>query len=338
MSRTRVFMGFAVSALTSLFLVAGSPALAQNKSVSELLLRDEIQEAETLLEKQPRTAQTIAFRGEIEFRKGHFEQADVLYREALKMDSKNARAHFGLGKLAMGKVKTKVSVQELARAVALDPKEPIYHLYASEAWGTDKNYTKQREELEAYLRLNPADEDRVNEAKAGLEVLKAFGSQEIAVVEAPENPSPIDFLTSLNLIFTSVKLNGKGPYRFAIDSGATQTVISEKVAAELGLQPIATSVVFGIGGPGKVETKLYKIDELTTGDVKGKNTPVGTFNDPLVSQIADGILGTSIFSDFIVTIDYPANELRLSRKRTAAVPGVEVLPVWFFSNLLLVPI
>ena len=76
------------------------------------------------------------------------------------MDSKNARAHFGLGKLALAKVKPKAAFQEFKRAIELDPKEPLYHLYASEAWGIDKNYAEQRKQLEEYLRLNPDDEDR----------------------------------------------------------------------------------------------------------------------------------------------------------------------------------
>jgi hypothetical protein len=69
-----------------------------------------------------------------------------------------------------------------------------------------------------------------------------------------------------------------------------------------------------------------------------RNTPVGTFNDPLISQFADGILATSIFSDFIVTVDYPGGQLALSRKRAPAADGAEILPVWFFSNLLLLPL
>jgi predicted aspartyl protease len=188
------------------------------------------------------------------------------------------------------------------------------------------------------LRLNPNDEDRVTEAKAGFETLKAFGSEDIAVVSAPDNPAPIRFRKSLNLIFASVLINGKGPYQFAIDTGATQTVVSEKLAGELALEPITSSVVFGIGGAGKVETKLYKMKELTAGDVTVKNTPVGTFNDPLVSQLADGILSTSIFSDFVITVDYPGGQLLLSKKRAPAPAGAEVLPVWFFSNLLLLPL
>src|SRR3954454_5992791 len=81
----------------------------QSGSVADLLLNDDIQQAEALLDKQPRTAESVALRGEIEFRKGNFEKADALYREALRTDQKNARGHFGLGKLAMAKVQGKTA-------------------------------------------------------------------------------------------------------------------------------------------------------------------------------------------------------------------------------------
>src|SRR5436190_3718597 len=109
MSRERVLRLSSVIAI-SLFLIP--PAVAQNLSIADLLIKDEIQQAEKMLEQQPKNAQTTAFRGEIEFRKGHFEQAEALYRESIKLDSQNARAHFGLGKLAMGRVKSKVALDE----------------------------------------------------------------------------------------------------------------------------------------------------------------------------------------------------------------------------------
>jgi len=306
--------------------------------VAELLLKDEIEQAEALLASQPKNSESVAFRGEIEFRRGNFAQAEALYKEAVGVDSKNARAHFGLGKLAMARVNAKEAIQELTRAIELDPKEPLYRLYASDAWGIDKNSAEQRKQLEEYIRLNPDDPDRLTEAKAGLDTLKAFGDDEVGAIQAPENPAPIHFLISLNLLFANVMVNGKGPYEFAIDTGATQTVVSEKLAKEAGLDLITSTVVFGIGGSGKVETKLYKMKELSIGDVEVKNTPVGTFNDPLVAQLADGILGTSILSDFIITVNYPAGQLELSRKRAATPASAEVVPIWFFSNLLLLPL
>src|SRR6266446_1862105 len=104
----------------------------QLPSVADLLTRDEVQQAEALLDKQPRTAESVALRGEIEYRKGNFDRAVALYKEALGMNAKTARAHYGLGKLAIGKLKTKQAIQEMMRAIELDPKEPLYRFYASD--------------------------------------------------------------------------------------------------------------------------------------------------------------------------------------------------------------
>src|SRR5262249_28056376 len=152
---------------------------------------------------------------------------------------------------------------------------------------------------EEYIRLNPNDPDRLAEAKAGMEILKAIGTKDVGVVVAPENPSPIRFQKALNLIFTNVMINGQGPYRFAIDTGASQTVLSGKLASELGLKPVTSTIMHGIGGGGKIDSKLYSLKEVGLGDVKIRNIPVGTFDDPLVTQLADGILGTAMFSDFV---------------------------------------
>ena len=77
--------------------------------------------------------------------------------------------------------------------------------------------------------------------------------------------------------------------------------------------------------------------ELAIGQVKVKNLPIGTFNDPLVTQLADGIIGTSVLADFVVTVNYPENRLELSTKATAG-PTTEALPAWVFNNLVVVPI
>src|SRR5436190_15378471 len=319
-----------IMALTSFFAQKSVP-------VVELLLKDQVAEAEAQLNKEAPTAGTIALRGEIEYRKGNLDQAGSLYQQALKMDPKSARAHFGLGKLAMAKLKDKEAVQEMARAIALEPGEPLYRLYASEAYALQKNYPEQMKQLQEYIRMNPNDPDRLAEAKAGYDVLRALGTKDIGVVTAPDSPAPIRFRKSLNLIFTSVMINGKGPYEFAIDTGASQVVLSEKLAGQLGLKPLTSTIMHGVGGGGKIDTKLYSVDEISVGDVKIKKVPVGTFNDPLVTQLADGILGTALLSDFILTVNYPASQLELARKRVPNAPG-EAVPAWFFSNLLLVPL
>src|SRR5262245_33408810 len=104
-------------ALTS-FLVLPRPSFQTSKplSVAELLLNDEIDKAEALLDRQPPSAAATAFRGEIAYRKGDFSAADRLYREAIHLDDQTARAHFGLGKLALARLKNKDAIGSLKRA------------------------------------------------------------------------------------------------------------------------------------------------------------------------------------------------------------------------------
>ena len=69
-------------ALTSLLVVPGAfpagSATLQTGSIPDLLLKDDFQQAEVLLARQPKTAETVALHGEVEFRKGNFAEAEML--------------------------------------------------------------------------------------------------------------------------------------------------------------------------------------------------------------------------------------------------------------------
>jgi predicted aspartyl protease len=169
-------------------------------------------------------------------------------------------------------------------------------------------------------------------------LIAAFEGLEMGKVEAPENPGPIRFQKSLNLLFAEVMINGQGPFSFVIDTGASQTVFSEQLSLKLGLPPLTTTVIHGVGGLGKIESRIFRADELKIGDVTVRNLPVGTFSDPLVSSIADGIIGTSMLSDFVLTINYPENQLELHRAAPAPAENAERIPAWYFNNLLLIPL
>src|SRR5215471_16613047 len=139
-------------ALTSFWpLSKGGFQTPKTDSIPDLLLADEIDKAEALLNQQPRTAEAIAFRGEIEFRRGNFARAEDLYRESLRLSDGTAWAHFGLGKLALAKIQEDDAVSQFKRALDLAPKEAIFHWYASEAFGLKKSYTNEKTELQQYL-------------------------------------------------------------------------------------------------------------------------------------------------------------------------------------------
>lgn len=305
-----------------------------SQEVIRLLNDDAFERAETLLAQLPESAETLALQGEVEFRKGNFAEAQALFSRALARESGTARAHFGVGKLAMSKLRSKPALESFRRAIELDPKEPQYLLGAAEASALEKDLKAQSRHLEAYLRLDPQDEDRREEARATLEVLQKLEGRNPGRLSAPDMPAPVQFRKSLNLLFTEVSINGKGPFEFVIDTGASQTVLSEKLAERLGLRPISQTLIHGVGGSGKVPSRIYELGEVTVGDIKVSDLPVGAYSDPLLTQVADGILGTSMLSDFVLTIDYPESTLSFSR----SAPKLDgALDVRIFSNLILVP-
>ena len=305
-------------------------------TVSDLLLRDEFEEAEALLRDLPDSPQLAAFEGEIAFRKGHFANARDHYSLALDREADNARAHFGLGKLALGKMRAKEAVQYLTRAVELAPDEPLYRLTAAEAWGIDKNLEEQKRQLEAYLGLEPTyNPDRVTEVDAALEVIRNFGSARMGIYDIGESQQPIQISKGINLIFANVMIGERGPFEFLVDTGASQTVFTQKLVGQLDLTPITTTLVHGIGGEGQVETSIYRIDHFTFGDIAVQNLPVGTISAPLLSEVADGIFSTATFSDHVVTIDYPQSRIEFGATEEA---DVDTIPSWFFNNLVLLPL
>ncbi len=151
-------------------------------------------------------------------------------------------------------------------------------------------------------------------AKAALDSLRRIqGSRNGCRWRLRHQPAPIRVqqLPLLPFLFAEVSINGQGPFRFLVDTGATQTVMSEKVATKLGLKKIATNIMFGVGGEGKVEAPMFRADSIKVGEVTVRNIAIGTMDNPLLDLIMDGMLGPSLLSDFVVTIDYPRSQIEL---------------------------
>lgn len=115
------------------------------------------------------------------------------------------------------------------------------------------------------------------------------------------------------VVLVPALVNGKGPYQFALDSGAGQTVVSSELAKELGLEQGEKKEALGAGG--KVAISLSKVSSIAVGSAKLEDLPVvitelGLLRLAIGGKL-DGILGYNYFKNFKVTIDYPKGVLRL---------------------------
>jgi len=119
-----------------------------------------------------------------------------------------------------------------------------------------------------------------------------------------------------------VKIGGKGPYRFAIDTGEEgHGRITEALAAELGLPRVGQSAT----GP------VFGTSEVSVGAVSFKNLDLATL--PANDDSLDGVLGSELLRLVQLTLDYGNGRARFGGPELSEGlllgfdHGVPVLPV-----------
>jgi hypothetical protein len=115
------------------------------------------------------------------------------------------------------------------------------------------------------------------------------------------------------LALVPVKIDGAGPFTFALDTGASRSLVDSQLAAKLHVQKAgSTQKVGGIAGVTKVT--LIKVRSWSAGPVKLPRTTIVMSNLPFGNAYAgiQGLLGSDMLSRFdVVTIDYGKQQLRL---------------------------
>jgi len=107
-------------------------------------------------------------------------------------------------------------------------------------------------------------------------------------------------------------VNGKGPFRFIVDTGATYSTVSPGLVRALGLKPAEVSgiVVNGITGTAKVSA--VTIDSLQTGDLTVGALVVPVVWAPVMAG-ADGIFGAAGLTEKSLSVDFERNRVRVGR-------------------------
>ncbi len=132
---------------------------------------------------------------------------------------------------------------------------------------------------------------------------------------APPMPGgwrPVDLtLDDQDKLLVSVSVNGR-PVRAMLDTGASGALMSDAVAARLGVTADGRSVRFGGVGVAVREAKLAHIAGLAIGGVSLRDVPV--LVSPTVTGLPDGaemLLGTALLGRVPVLISYRSRTLWL---------------------------
>ncbi|MGE5278083.1 MAG: aspartyl protease family protein [Acidobacteriota bacterium] len=129
------------------------------------------------------------------------------------------------------------------------------------------------------------------------------------------------------LVLVTVYLGEEGPFEFALDTGASMTIVSPEVARGLGGGDRWPARM--LGGGGRVAGLSGAVARVRVGQDDGRQVGVviGPFLGPLgeiVGTKLDGILGYNFLRQFRLTIDYPARHLVLEpRAEFARIERIE---------------
>ncbi|HWI85995.1 MAG TPA: aspartyl protease family protein, partial [Sphingomonas sp.] len=106
-------------------------------------------------------------------------------------------------------------------------------------------------------------------------------------------------------ILIRVLIDGKGPFRFFVDSGADRSVIGEALAFRLGL-PAGPNVLLHSTSSAR-EIRTAKIDSLSVGGSVIRDIAAPALPERFLG--ADGMLGIDALTDQRLTIDFDAKSI-----------------------------
>jgi predicted aspartyl protease len=125
-----------------------------------------------------------------------------------------------------------------------------------------------------------------------------------------------------------VMVNGQGPFIFAIDTGAEGSArVDSSLMERLKLKAIGQRQA-GDGSGRNVRTlDVVQLDSISFGGVQFKDVRAVTRDYNASSSLPriDGILGFNLFADYLLTLDFPAQRVRLERGALPQANGVEII-------------
>jgi predicted aspartyl protease len=118
----------------------------------------------------------------------------------------------------------------------------------------------------------------------------------------------------LGRIWAPVYLNGKGPFRLVLDTGASNSAITAKVAGDLGLPLIGGESMLLHGVTGSAVVPFVTVDTFLVGDLESHDRALPIVPDALGG--ADGVLGTEGLQDKRIFIDFMHNKITIMRSHS----------------------
>jgi tetratricopeptide (TPR) repeat protein/predicted aspartyl protease len=252
--------------------------------------------------------------GEVYFRQGKMHDAEQEFLRVVNSVAPEPRAYLGLARVSAAISMYARAQQMVEKAHELDPNDPEIEW----RWLNTLGRPARIRTLEAYL-ANAGNEDAalLEEYKTYLESLKQeekLPARECKLVATPKTVETYlwpmfigpPYFSGYGLDF---KINGRQS-RLLLDTGVSGILLNPGAAARAGIIPTMQSKIMGIGDKGETDLYIGYADSIKIGALEFENCPVQV--SAKQATYHDGMVGTDLFAHYLVTVDFPGRELRLT--------------------------
>ncbi len=276
--------------------------------------------------------------GDALFRQADFAGAENTYQAALRADAHNARASWGLGRVASLQSRPAEATKRFATAFQLDPRDPdIILSYA----GCMQDAVARATLLRNFLRLSgPNDIVRREHAVAQLEIADRLGQRRIRITSSADayHLPLTDFIRSAGKaqgLLLTARINGGKPLRLLLDSGAEGIYLNTRAASKLDLEILAEARIAGLGQKGATNGQVALARTLALEQFQIENSILHVMDLAWLPE-ADGVIGTDVFKDFLVRIDARKRSLDLLPFQDQPSRSITTVPTYRIGHYLLV--
>lgn len=267
------------------------------------------------------------------FREGKFSEAEALYSQIQARDPSNFQAALRLGTISLLKNRLGDAKTWLDKALKRKPDDQEAKKLLAQVFYR----------MDDFARAAPLF--RTLGAEPVAKKLESFAARVPYQIEAQGSVTEVPFIYTDPLPLIEVTLNGDKKAIFIIDTGGSEIYLDPEVARELKAVQFGSTI--GVYGGGlQANTGHGRIDSIRLGDFVVRNVPVLILSTKRFAPVAhgksvDGILGTTMLSHFLATLDYPRGKLILHQKSIDQLQKFEqeakdqkaaVIPFWMAGD------
>jgi tetratricopeptide (TPR) repeat protein len=275
-------------------------------------------DAEKVRAAAPRDPEALALYADSLWAYGLFDEADVVYRDALSIAPDSARARFGNARSLTTRNHLDDGLTEALAASAGSPRDGEIHALIAEIYERKHQFDKAAVAYANYINLLP-NKDRSEKAawsRAQVEFLEAFsGMTPVEIDEQDANMlHTIPFRLVKDKIVVQARVNGGGSQDFMLDTGSEETVISRQTAQRMNVKPITYTLSAGVGEVGLRGLELARLKSLDIGTLQVRNLPV-LIKNPALRGIPkrEGESFSPLSLGMSMTIDYQKQLLTIGK-------------------------